>query len=57
MIDGETDYEKPSVSKDDSIAGMDFNESDRKVSVQLVEGFVPDNGRKTIKDFNVARSQ
>ena len=44
MIDGETDYEKPSVSKDDSIAGMDFNESDRKVSVQLVEGFVPDNG-------------
>ena len=44
MIDGETDYEKPSVSKDDSIAGMDFNESDRKVSVQIVEGFVPDNG-------------
>ena len=44
MIDGETDNEKPSVSKDDSIAGMDFNESDRKFSVQLVEDFVPDNG-------------
>ena len=44
MIDGVTDNEKPSVSKDDSIAGMDFNESDRKFSVQLVEGFVPDNG-------------
>ena len=44
MIDGETDYEKPLVSKDDRIEEIDFNESDRKVSVQLVEGFVPDNG-------------